>query len=60
MKKLIIVALFLLSKAWATNAQQLNSTQTGNEKTASGTSTGTMNLITSKNMPEKNEFKLIP
>ena len=60
MKKLIIVAMFLLSKAWATNAQQLNSTQSGNEKTASETITGNMNLNTSQNMPEKNEFQLNP
>ena len=60
MKKLIIVTMFLLSKVWATNAQQLNSTQPGNEKTASETITGNMNLNTSQNMPEKNEFKLSP
>ena len=60
MKKLIIVAFFLLSKSWATNAQQLNSTQPVNEKTASGTITVNMNLNASQNLPEKNEFRLNP
>ncbi len=60
MKKSIIVAFILLSKVWATNAQQLNITQPNNEMAVSGLTAGNTNLNTNPDLPVKNELQLNP
>lgn len=59
MKKLIIIAFILLSKAWTANAQQLNSTHQ-DITAASGITASSINLKTSVNWPVKNALWLNP
>lgn len=60
MKKSIIVAFILLSKVWATNAQQLNITQPNNEMASRVQTTGNMNLNTYPDLSVKNALQSTP
>lgn len=60
MKKIIIVALIVLSKSWATNAQQFNTAQPHNDKAASALTEGNIDMNSSYTLPLINEFRLNP